>query len=426
MGSRELCYSKTQTDLNHYLPLYSSALQHHNNLKNIMTTEERKQQLHDLYGVHFPDDLFEFWDWYTAQPSEITDIIHHVLELRLVGVFDVLCGQFDNVQLRYSPRMHWRFAQDPPEFITIAGGSMDGLHWGYWFDDPERLAPVVVSYFARDAFELRTVGNTWIEALYLEIEEQAEGMRENIEDDPDSEDYYVECLEDLDRLRDALPPLATMPQRVPTHQTSEGMGIVADGPEELIAEFLRGKELWSEYKIAEACAVLEPVYRQLGREPLAAMVHTIRTTPYLPSVDVLSYDLGDYHSLETALAEPEKVKNLDLNRQELSELPDISSLINLEELSLWKNTLSTLPASLAGCRSLRRINLHDNKLDVFPEVLFELPVLESVQLGRNKIQALPIPTTLPPHLHTLAVEGNPIPEDHIKSFQAKFPSVELS
>ena len=32
-----------------------------------------------------------------------------------------------------------RFFNDPPEFFTVLRGPADGLHWGYWFDQPGEL-----------------------------------------------------------------------------------------------------------------------------------------------------------------------------------------------------------------------------------------------------------------------------------------------
>jgi hypothetical protein len=69
----------------------------------------------------------------------------------------------------------------------------------------------------------------------------------------------------------------------------------------------------------------------------------------------------------------------------LEELPDLSALVNLGELLLWGNHLATLPASLAGCTALRKINVYRNKLTAFPAVLSELPKLVELQLGQNMI-----------------------------------------
>jgi hypothetical protein len=63
-----------------------------------------------------------------------------------------------------------RFFNDPPEFFTVLRGPIDGLHWGYWFDHPGQLKPVVVSYYANDAFEIRLDGATLFEAIRKYIE----------------------------------------------------------------------------------------------------------------------------------------------------------------------------------------------------------------------------------------------------------------
>lgn len=51
------------------------------------------------------------------------------------------------------PRLESRFRRDPPEFVTIAWGDSDGLHYGLWFDDPAEPASTIVANYARDSAE---------------------------------------------------------------------------------------------------------------------------------------------------------------------------------------------------------------------------------------------------------------------------------
>jgi hypothetical protein len=51
------------------------------------------------------------------------------------------------------PRLDCRFRCDPPEFVTIAWGDSDGLHYGLWFDDPAELPTTIVLNYARDSAE---------------------------------------------------------------------------------------------------------------------------------------------------------------------------------------------------------------------------------------------------------------------------------
>ena len=52
--------------------------------------------------------------------------------------FEVLAGRFDGRVPRNSLLLHWRYYDDPPEFFTVLAGGTDGLHWGYFLDDPPR------------------------------------------------------------------------------------------------------------------------------------------------------------------------------------------------------------------------------------------------------------------------------------------------
>lgn len=46
-------------------------------------------------------------------------------------------------------RLDMRYRRDAPQFVTFLSGDSDGLHWGFWYDDPEHF-PVVASNYARD------------------------------------------------------------------------------------------------------------------------------------------------------------------------------------------------------------------------------------------------------------------------------------
>jgi hypothetical protein len=113
------------------------------------------------YGVQFPDDLFAFHDFMRAEPRRCKE-----LGLSPEGPLALLANK--------RPRDD-RFFNDPPEFFTVLRGPIDGLHWGYWFDQPGELKPVVVSYGANDAFEIRLDGETLFDAVrkYIELEQQA-------------------------------------------------------------------------------------------------------------------------------------------------------------------------------------------------------------------------------------------------------------
>src|SRR5262249_41987927 len=147
----------------------------------------------------FPDDFFHFWEFVNRlRPLEPLNALHEVLEVRLVGPFEVLAGRFDGRTPRYSQLLHWRYYDDPPEFFTVLAGGGDGQHWGYYFDDPGRGEGCVASYYARDAFELSVDGDNLFEAMRLLLEMWWRDTEEYRDEDRDYADDYEEDLRKLD------------------------------------------------------------------------------------------------------------------------------------------------------------------------------------------------------------------------------------
>jgi hypothetical protein len=91
----------------------------------------------------------------------------------------------------------------------VAYGRTDGLHWGYYVDDPQSPTFPVVAYYSNDAFELTVVGETLFEALRDAVERHYRGCSENLEDDPDAKDTSLRSLDQLARLRERLQTYAT-------------------------------------------------------------------------------------------------------------------------------------------------------------------------------------------------------------------------
>lgn len=343
----------------------------------------RSAQLEELYGFRFPTELFTFWRWHEGLSEAQRRAFGEVMGMRLVGPFDVLGGKFDDVDLAYPTSLHWRFQHDPPEFVTIISGDSDGLHWGLWFDDHAELAPVVASYYARDAFELQISADTVFGTVHAQVAAVRASIKENITGDPKHKSEYLDDLKVLADLEASLPTPQAQAPRPRVIPTPEGMGIVAPthGGDAAREQLVRGKAMWIDDP-RKAGPILRDAYTLAERPVLAAIAeaHTI-ANPTLPGVDILEYPRGSYHSLEAALATPSEVKLLGITDAGLKNLPDLSSLINLEELTLYGNELTDLPTTLKACQKLKRVNLHRNRIKSVPEVLFELPALQWVSLG---------------------------------------------
>ena len=83
-----------------------------------------------------------------------------------------------------------------------------------------------------------------------------------------------------------------------------------------------------------------------------------------------------------------KIDYLNLDRNELTNVDEVASLVGLKWLRLNSNQLSALP-SLGDLKSLRRIYLRDNKFAEVPETLKDLPALTDIDLSGNPVSEIP-------------------------------------
>jgi len=306
--------------------------------------QKRRGQLRQLYGFDFPEDFFRFWELATRlRPLEPLAALAEATDLHLVGPFEVLAGRFDGRSPRYSQLLHWRYSMDPPEFFTVLAGGGDGLHWGYYLDDPAAGVGCVASYYALDVFELAADGDDLFAAVRLFLEESWADCELDHSYQLAEDEEHDESLARLGALREQLLAFGTgerpevgqeyadrysgrapgRPQ--PVAETREGMGVVVppelyrplpvkdkklwsllrkeDDPVELVEEARRalregfpgtalklGKDLWSfggGRRAEHAYELLDAAYAALGREPLRRVLQAHRANRDLPSVDIL-------------------------------------------------------------------------------------------------------------------------------------------
>ena len=121
---------------------------------------------------------------------------------------------------------------------------------------------------------------------------------------------------------------------------------------------------------------------------------------------------SEYYSIESALANPNKVKSLYLNYSftEIKELPEeLGNLINLEELTLYprlfpfpkieenkivKNKLDDselrsvdiLPIELRNCKNLQKMEFTNSSLKELPPELNKFPNLEIIRISLSPIK----------------------------------------
>jgi hypothetical protein len=295
--------------------------------------QKRRDQLRSLYGFDFPEDLFHFWDFVNRlRPLEPLQALFDSLHLQLTGPFEVLYGRFDGHTPRHPILLHWRYYNDPHEFFTVLTGDVDGLHYGYWLDDPRAGKGSVASYFAEDAFEVTPSGDSLFEAVRLELEERARDLEEDHElksvdtlreklrrfatdDRPETGEEYVEKY---------LGQAARARKKRTVAATQDGMGIVVhpelyralsvkdkalwkrlwrdDDPIELLEEARQaivdgfpgtalkvGKELWA-VGSDRAVELLDAAYSALGRDVLVEVLRAHQAGRDRPWLDVMQAD----------------------------------------------------------------------------------------------------------------------------------------
>lgn len=305
--------------------------------------EQRRARLRAEYGFDFPDDFFRFWDFACRlRPLDPLKAFADTLSVVLVGPFEVLSGRFDGRVPRHSLLLHWRYHDDPPEFFTVMADD-DGLHWGYYLDDPATASGCVASYYPTEVYEITPDGDTLFEALRYQLETCQGDLDIELEENDTDEAQAAAGEEALAALRERLLTVATG-ERTETGDeyteryreqnrrndrvivpTIEGMGIVVprrqyqplsvrgrrlwkqlrrgEGIESLMAEARQaivegkpgaalelGRNLWttSHTQGAEASLdLLDEAYTALGRDTLRHVLQTHRACRRLPSVDIL-------------------------------------------------------------------------------------------------------------------------------------------
>jgi hypothetical protein len=248
------------------------------------TRPDRRALLRDLYGFDFPEELFVFWDFATRiRPLEPLQALTEVIDLHLVGPFEVLAGRFDNRNPHCPMILHWRYHDDPPEFFTVMGGGTGGFHRGYYLDDLAATECCVASYYTNAAFEMHPEGDSLFEVVRLHLERRYRDCAEHRHNDPGDAFEREMTMRQIDEIRSRLMRLATRdrpesgadyeesyPERSTRSRrvvgaTREGMGIVV--PPATYRPFsLKDKALWRQLRKEEALADLVAEAEQALRE----------------------------------------------------------------------------------------------------------------------------------------------------------------
>ena len=223
----------------------------------------------------------------------------------------------------FDARLHFRFRYDVPELVTVLVGSVDGLHWGYFFDHPAH-PPCGVAHSYRRGEGTSFDAPTGLSALRAELKRRQSDLRGNESSPGQTSDDHrlkllflaIERFDEADRTaaeqdqRAAFVPfkkrngsgdvaidrrgasVVTAPT-VPMPGTDEeraatlvAMNAAAARGQHLDALQL-GRALWAIDEVStEVAEILAKSYEALGRGALAEIVRVHARNRDLPSVDV--------------------------------------------------------------------------------------------------------------------------------------------
>jgi hypothetical protein len=155
-------------------------------------------KLKQIFGIDFPQDFFAFREFLEELKGHRLNLGNYPLSIRLAGTFNVFDIE-DNINSS-TEEVNFRFYNDPPEFITLLWGEPDGLHWGYWFDDPSTGKAVVASYYHSDAFNISQQGYDLFTALENYLDEVKETMEEYLREDRKNAREYQKAIAQINEI----------------------------------------------------------------------------------------------------------------------------------------------------------------------------------------------------------------------------------
>jgi len=127
-----------------------------------------------------------------------------------------------------------------------------------------------------------------------------------------------------------------------------------------------------------------------------------------PNLQTLSLSKNNISVLPATMTDPAGTwKNLDLSTNKIEELPGwLLGLTGLIMLDLSHNDLGEIPSGISGLTHLEQLYVSDNGLESLPDVLCDMSNLHDLVAARNSLYSLP--EDIGDHLYTLSVPYNRI------------------
>lgn len=132
------------------------------------------------------------------------------------------------------------------------------------------------------------------------------------------------------------------------------------------------------------------------------------------SLEELNIEGNQLESFNNGILQLKKLKKLNLSRNSISQLPDLSSLSNLEFLDSSSNRISEIPESIFSILKLKILDFGFNhNIKTISDKIHQLQDLQSLNLNANEIESLPINTSKLTNLSSLNLAGNPL-KNHLE------------
>ncbi|CAF0847338.1 unnamed protein product [Rotaria sp. Silwood1] len=126
--------------------------------------------LSHLYQMEFPSDLYEFWKFCSnMNKNNPRDILKNLLNLELVGPFEILDNALKQCKTIPNVHLHYRYYYDTPEFMTLIRtlDKSSQFHIGYYRDSPDELPSFLASNNASENNRFKICGDNIFAAIYL-------------------------------------------------------------------------------------------------------------------------------------------------------------------------------------------------------------------------------------------------------------------
>ena len=119
------------------------------------------------------------------------------------------------------------------------------------------------------------------------------------------------------------------------------------------------------------------------------------------------------------------ITELDLGENELTSLPEsITNLTQLESLYLYDNKLTSLPESIGNLTLLQNLSLSSNQLTELPETIGNLTQLKTLTISANQLTELPESIGNLTLLKTLDIRGNQFSDSEKENIRKMMSHVE--